>query len=160
MIKYLLFILLGILFVIPGLAQSKIYLQHQTKPHRQKQLSFKRDYTFQTYDTTYYNHRILAFTDTTLMIGKLIPGDTVLISMMDIIYLKKNKKVGVFEVSAYLGCILLTITPIVWAFEGNEAALGTLEGAALLAAFSVPVLLVKEIGRKKDTKNKWNIRAG
>jgi hypothetical protein len=46
------------------------------------------------------------------------------------------------------------------AFEGDEAALGTLEGVAVLAVFSVPVLLLKEIGRKKDTKNKWYIRTG
>lgn len=160
MIKYILLIFIVLIFVIPGLSQSKIYLQHKTKPDRQKKLSMKRDYTFQTYDTTYYKYRILAFTDSTLMIGKLFSGDTVLISMFDITCLTMNKKVGFFEVTAYLGCILLTISPIVWAFEGGEAALGTLEGAGLLAAFSIPVLLLKEVGRKKDTKIKWYFRTG
>jgi hypothetical protein len=139
------------------LGQSKIYLQHQRKPSRHKKISVNRDYTFQTSDSTYYRHRILSFTDSTLRIGANFPGDTALIYMTDIQSLRKNKKSGVFEVIAFTGLILLSVTPVVWAFEGGTAAIETLKGVGVLAAFSVPIILLKEIGRNKDTKNKWNI---
>ena len=159
MIKYYLVILFIILPVFVMLGQSKIYLQHQKKPSRQKKISVNRDYTFQTSDSSYYRHQILSFTDSTLMIGTSFPGDTALLYMTDIQSLRKNKKFGVFEVTAFAGLILLTVTPVVWAFEGGTAAIETLKGVGVLAAFSVPVILLKEIGRNKDTKNKWNILA-
>ena len=157
MLKYIFVILLVLLAPLSMWAQSKIYLQHQTKPGRQKKIAINRDYTFQTQESTYSHCRILEFTDSTLTATAQYPDDTVLLSLEDIYYLRKNKKFGVFEVTAYAGIILLSITPVVWVVEGGTAAIETLQGVGVLAAFSVPFLLMKEIGRKKDTKNKWRI---
>lgn len=157
MIKYYLVILFILLPVLVMLGQSKIYLQHQKKPNRHKKISVNQDYTFLTSDSSYYRYRILSFTDSTLMIGANFPGDTALIYTTDIQSLRKNKKFGIFEVTAFAGLILLSVTPVVWAFEGGTAAIETLKGVGVLAAFSVPVILLKEIGRNKDTKNKWDI---
>ena len=158
MIKY------GIVFffalLLPGhaVAQSDLYLQHQIKSNRQKKISLRHEYTFHTVDTVFYRARILSWTDTTLIVAAKIGSDTTVLTTGNIQYLEKHSKHAVFEVTAYLGVILLTVTPVVWAFEGGAAALGTLQGAGTLAAFSVPGLLVKTIGRKKDFKNKWSIR--
>ena len=67
-------------------------------------------------------------------------------------------RTGFFEVVAYTSAILLTITPIVWIFDGGDEALGTLQGAGLLAGVSVPVILAKNIGKRKDVSNDWEIR--
>ena len=157
MIKYGIVIFFALFLPVHAMAQSNIYLQHQIKSNRQKKISVKRDYTFHTLDTTYYRNHILSYTDSTLMIADNFHSDTVVLSMVDIRYLEKNTKFAVFEVTAYLGLILLSVTPVVWAFEGNQAAKETLQGVGVLAAFSVPGLLLKEVGRKKDTKNKWKI---
>ncbi len=147
------------LLLIPGFSQSQIYLQHKEKPNRIKKIATERLYTFQALDTTYYDCRILGLSDSTEIIVLLSKDDTLLLPTSDILSLEKNKEIGVFEVTAYLGVILLAITPVVWAFEGGEAALGTLQGVGVLAACSVPFLLLKKIGKKKDTRNKWRICA-
>ena len=152
-------ILIVCLLLIPGFSQSQIYLQHKAKPNRIKKISTERLYSFQTLDSTYYDCRILDLSDSSEIIILLSQDDTVLLPISDILSLEKNKEIGVFEVTAYLGVVLLAVTPVVWAFEGGEAALGTLEGVGVLAACSVPFLLLKKIGKKKDTRNKWRIRA-
>jgi hypothetical protein len=74
-----------------------------------------------------------------------------------VIYVEKVKKFHGFEVIATFGIIGLTISPIIWATEGNDAALEMLQASGALLAVSVPFIALREIGRKKDTKNKWVI---
>ena len=158
MIKYGIIIFFAIFLPVNANAQSNIYLQHQIKSNRQKKISLKREYTFQTSDTTYYRTQIVSWTDSTLLVVTNVKNDTIVLSVENIQYLEKHSKHAVFEVTAYLGVILLSVTPVVWAFEGGQAALETLQGVGVLAAFSVPGLLLKTIGSKKDIKNKWSIR--
>jgi hypothetical protein len=157
MIKYGIVIFFAIFLPVYAIAQSNIYLQHQIKSNRQKKISINRDYTFHTADTIYYRTQILSWTESTLMIAANVQSDTIVLSIENIQYLEKHSKYAVFEITAYLGAILLSVTPVVWAFEGGQAAIGTLQGVGVLAAFSVPGLLLKRVGRKKDTKNKWSI---
>ncbi|WP_373521837.1 hypothetical protein [Aquiflexum sp.] len=69
----------------------------------------------------------------------------------------KNVNPGFFGFIGYLGVIMLSGTPVIWAFEGNKEALGMLEAAGGLMAISAPFILVKEIGRKKNMESKWKI---
>jgi len=157
MIKYGIVIFFALFLQGPGMAQSNIYLQHQIKSNRQKKISIKREYTFHTADTIYYRTQILSYTDSTLMIAANVQSDTIVLSIENILYLEKHSKYAVFGITAYLGAILLSVTPVVWAFEGAQAAIGTLQGVGVLAAISIPGLLLQDIGRKKDIKNKWSI---
>lgn len=153
-------IVILISFFTPCFGQSKLYLQHRDKPNRQKKISPKKEYIIQTKDTTFYKYRIISFSDSTLKVGSELKKDFRDIPTKDIEQLEKAKKVGVFELIGTLGVIGLTITPIIWATEGNEEALGMLGASGVLLAASVPVILIKDIGRKKDLRKKWKIYIG
>jgi hypothetical protein len=157
MIKYSIVIFFALFLPFHAMAQSNIYLQHQIKSNRQKKISIKHDFTFHTADTIYYRTHILSYTDSTLMIAAKVQSDTIVLSIEDIQYLEKHPKYAIFGITAYLGAILLSVTPVVWAFEGGQAAIGTLQGVGVLAAISIPGLLLQNIGRKKDIKNNWSI---
>ena len=157
---YVVFISILVSCFTPSFGQSKIYLQHRYKPNRQKQISPKKEYIIQTTETTFYNYHIISFSDSTLNIRSGSKEDSREIPMNEIEQLEKAKSFGAFEVIATLGIIGLTITPIIWATEGNEEALGMLEVSGVLLAASVPVVLMKDIGRKKDMRNKWKLSKG
>ena len=154
---YLVFAAVLFLYITPCFGQSKLYLQHRYKPNRQKNISLKKEYIFQTKDTTLYRYQITSFSDTSLKIRSRSKADSIQIPVIDIKRIEKAKKYGVFEVVATLGLIGLSITPVIWATEGSEEALGMLEASGFLLAVSVPILVIKEVGRKSDAKSKWII---
>ncbi|WPR70236.1 hypothetical protein SLW70_09790 [Flavobacterium sp. NG2] len=72
--------------------------------------------------------------------------------------LLNNKKwTEPFAYTITIGLISLIITPIVWAFEGNKEALGTLELSGAMAAISTPALLVSLSKRKFNIEKDWRI---
>lgn len=144
----------------PCFSQSDIYLQQRLKPNRQKKISFKKEYEIQTADTIFYRHQISYFSDDTLLLSSNCCPQPFKLAFIDITYIEKSKKYGGFEIIATIGIIALSITPVIWATEGNDAALEMLEVSGVFLACSVPVLLLKEAGRKKDTKTKWKICTG
>lgn len=143
--------------LIPCFSQSYIYLQHNLKPNRQKKISFKKEYKIQTSDSVFYRQQISYYSDDTLLISSRCCPQTLKLPFSDITSIEKSKKYGVFEVIGTIGIIALSVTPVIWATEGNEAALGMLEVSGVFLAASAPFLAIKEIGRKKDTKTKWKI---
>ncbi len=149
--------ILSISFLTPCLSQSALYLQHREKPDLQKKVSLKKEYKFKTSDTTLYRHRIASFSSDSLMLFSEHTSAFIKININDIYYLEKEKKYGAFEILGTIGMIALSITPVIWATEGNEEALGMLQVSGVFLACSAPFLAIKEIGRKKDTKNKWEI---
>lgn len=159
-IIYLVFVALLLSYVTPGFGQSKLYFQHRDKPHRQKNISPKKEYTLQTTDTTFYRYRIISLSNDILKINSSSMEDTLGIPVMNIEWIEREKDFAAFEVIGMLGVICLTITPVIWAVEGNEEALGMLEASGGLLAVSVPIILLKEIGRKKDMRKKWKINRG
>jgi hypothetical protein len=159
-VRSLVFTVIFIFFFTPGFGQSRILLQHMNKPNVQRKISPKRVYNINTSDSTYHRYRILALSDSTLKIDSELREDPRDIPVTDIEQLEKVKKYGFFEVMGTLGVIGLTITPVVWAFEGNEEALGMLEASGVLLAGSVPIILLKDIGRKKDMRKKWKFFRG
>jgi hypothetical protein len=146
--------------LIPSFSQSELYLQHKLKPNRQRKISFKKEYEIQTSDTIFYHHQISYFSDDTLLISSKCCPQSLKLPFSDITSIEKSKKYGVFEVIGTIGIIALSVTPVIWATEGNEAALGMLEVSGVFLAASAPFLAIKEIGRKKDTKTKWMIKVG
>ena len=144
----------------PSSGQSKIYLQHRYKPNVQRKISPKRVYNINTSDSTFYSYHILALSDSTLKVNSDSRQDLRDIPVSDIEQLEKGKRYGVFELMGILGVIGLSITPVIWAVEGNEEALGMLEASGVLLASSVPIILLKDIGRKKDMRKKWKLING
>lgn len=142
---------------VSALAQSNLYLQHQEKPSRHQKIKQKSKYNIITTDTVFYGYHLLKIENDELTIGRNETGSEEVLHISDIQTLVKHVKGGVFEVIGTLGVIMLSITPVVWAFEGNEEALGTLNAAGWLVAISAPFIIAKEIGRKKDMKSKWKI---
>ena len=142
---------------IPCISQSEIYLQHRYKPNRQKKINLNHSYTVQTIDSAYYRAKLTGYSKDSLTIYSEYADQYTNIAIDEVLYLEKLKKSHIFEVIATLGIIGLTITPIVWATEGNEEALGMLQASGVLLAASVPFVALKEMGRKKDTKSKWVI---
>ena len=159
-VKSLVFTVIFISIFAPGFGQSKIYLQHRDKPHVHRKISPKRVYRINTSDTILYRYHILALSDSTLKVDSESRQDPRDIPVNDIELLEKTKKSGVFEVVGILGVIGLTITPIIWATEGSQEALGMLEASGVLLASSVPIILLKDIGRKKDMRKKWKLING
>jgi hypothetical protein len=141
----------------PCISQSDIYLQHKYKPNRQKKIDFNHAYTIQTIDSTYYKARVSVYSKDTLALYSEYANHVSKILIKEVIYVEKVKKFHGFEVIATFGIIGLTISPIIWATEGNDAALEMLQASGALLAVSVPFIALREIGRKKDTMNKWVI---
>jgi hypothetical protein len=154
------FVVIFLSFFTPGSGQSNVYLQHRYKPNVQRKISPKRVYNINTSDSTFYSYHILALSDSTLKVNSESRQDLRDIPVGDIEQLEKVKNYGVFEVVGTLGIIGLTITPIIWATEGNDEALGMLEASGVLLASSVPIILLKDIGRKKDMRKKWKLING
>ena len=138
-------------------AQSSIFIENKSHEGRIRKLNSDRQYTVFTSDSVYRYHKLGVVNDSTLSLISQTDAPALSIRIKDINYLKKEPKTGVFEVIAYTGAILLSITPVVWAFDGRDEALGTLQGAGLLAAVSVPVIVGKNAFKKKDMINHWTI---
>ncbi len=153
----LLFFVLFLFLSLGIQGQSRLYLQHQEKSHRQKDIRFKRNYTITTDNRTYRNYRLVSFTDSTITWTAKSDQDTVTVFLDQIQILRKEKKFLVFEITAMFSAIGLMITPLIWATEGGEEALGALEAFGTLLAVTVPVVLIREIGRNKNTRGKWKI---
>ncbi|MEB2781294.1 hypothetical protein U3A58_12910 [Algoriphagus sp. C2-6-M1] len=139
------------------MAQSKLYLQHQEKPSRNQKIKQKSRYNIITTDTVFYGYHLLKIQNDELTIFGNESGSEEVLHISEIQTLVKNINPGFFGFIGYLGVIMLSGTPVIWAFEGNEAALGMLEAAGGLMAISAPFIIVGEIGRKKDLKSKWKI---
>jgi hypothetical protein len=152
---FIAFLLLSI--CISASAQSSLYFQYNEKPSRHQRIKQKWKYNIITNDTVFYGYHLLKIEDDELTIYRNETASEEVLHVSDIQTIVKNVKYGVFDVIGTLGVIMLSITPVVWAFEGNEEALGTLEAAGGLIAISAPFIVVREIGRKKDLKNKWKI---
>ena len=79
-------------------------------------------------------------------------------SFADIERIVKIRKFGLFEAIGTLGLVCLISTPGLWATGRSDEASDMLLISGFLLTVSAPVVAVRRIGRKKDTKNKWNIR--
>jgi len=141
----------------PCMGQSEIYLQHRSKPNRKKIINLNHTYTVRTIDSSYYHVKLSIYNKDTLILNCEGFNNSTDIAIDEVIFLEKVKKSYVLKAVATIGIIGLTISPIIWATEGNEAALGMLQVSGVFLAASVPFLIIKEIGRKKNTKNKWLI---
>jgi hypothetical protein len=157
--KHFYFTIFFLTFFISVTAQSRLFFQHQEKPGRQKKIDQKWDYNIVTMDTAFNSYHLLDIDNDNLIISQSESGDMVALKILDIKTIEKKIKFGVFDAIGTLGVIMLSITPVVWAFEGNQEALGTLEAAGGLLAISVPFLAIREIGRKKNMEYKWKICA-
>lgn len=140
-------------------AQSQLYFQHQEKPSRHQKIKQKTKYTIITTDTVFYGFHLMKIDHDELTIFRNESGSEEVLKISDIQTIVKNVKSNFFGVMGTLGVIMLTVTPIVWVDEGGEEALGTLEAAGGLLAISAPFIIAKEIGRKKNMKEKWKICA-
>ena len=149
--------LVSMLSFFPCMSQSDIYLQHRYKPNRQKRINLNHTYTVQTIDSTYYHSKLSIYSKDSLTLYSEGNDKATHIGFNEVSCLERKKKSYIVEAVAIVGIICLTISPIIWATEGNEAALEMLEASGALLAVSVPFWVLKEIGRKKDTKNKWMI---
>lgn len=142
----------------PGFGQSKIYLQHQVKPHRQISISLNKEYTFKTADSTFTKYHIVTFSEKELLISSIESKDTVQLLFADIERIVKIRKFGLFEAIGTLGLVCLISTPGLWATGRSDEASDMLLISGFLLTVSVPVVAVRRIGRNKDIKNKWTIR--
>ncbi|WP_373492668.1 hypothetical protein [Aquiflexum sp.] len=140
-----------------ALAQSVLYLQHQEKPSRHQKIKQKSKYNIITNDTVFYGYHLLKIESDELTIFRNESGSEEVLHISEIQTLVKNVNPGFFGFIGYLGVIMLSGTPVIWAFEGKEEALGMLEAAGGLMAISAPFIIAKEIGRKKNMKSKWKI---
>ncbi len=157
MTKEILITIFFLTICVSALAQSQLYFQHQEKPARHQKIKQKSKYNIITTDTVFYGYHLLKIENDELTIFRSETGSEEVLHISDIHKIVKNVKYGVFEVIGTLGVIMLSITPVVWAFEGNVEALGTLNAAGGLLAISAPIIIAKEIGRKKNMKSKWKI---
>ena len=139
------------------MAQSRLFFQHQEKQSRHRKIKQNWNYTIVTIDTAFYRYHLLNIDNGNLIISENKSKNVVVLNISDIHTIEKKVKYGVFDFIGTVGVIMLCITPIVWAFDGNEEALGTLEAAGGLLAISAPFLVLREIGRKKNMKRKWKI---
>ena len=142
----------------PCFGQSQLYLQHRHKPHRQENMLLNKEYIFQTSDSTYNKYHIIAFTEDDLLISSITWKDTLQIPFKDIESVVKVKKFGLIEAIGTLGLVCLTTTPAFWATGRSQEASDMLIISGFLLTVSVPIIAIKRIGRKKDTKSKWTIR--
>lgn len=150
-------VIIYLLLLMAGstLCQSRLYLQHTEKPGRQKNISFRRNYSLSTEDQRFQDYRLVSFTDSTATWSSRYQADTITLNFDQIIMLRKGKKFQVIEVTAALSAIGLMITPLIWAVEGGEEARGSLEAFGTLFAVTVPLVLLRETGRNKDTRSRW-----
>lgn len=142
---------------ISALAQSKLYFQHQEKPSRHQKIKQKSKYNIITNDTVFYGYHLLKMESDDLRINRNETGSEEVLHISDIQTIVKNVNSGFFGIVGYLGVIMLSGAPVIWAFEGKEEALGMLEAAGGLLAISAPFIIADEIGRKKNMKDKWKI---
>jgi len=142
---------------VSALAQSKLYFQHQEKPSRHQKIKQKSKYNIITTDTVFYGYHLFKIENDELTIFRNESGSEEVLHISDIQTIVKNTNSGFFGVPGYLGAIMLSTTPVIWAFEGKEEALGMVEAGGWLMAISAPFIIAKEIGRKKNMKSKWKI---
>ena len=158
-IIYIGFVALLLGFVSPAFGQNSLYLQHRYKPNRQAKIWLDKEYKFQTPDTTFSKYRIVAFSEQDLLISSLEPRDTVQISFDEIEKLTRVKKFGFVEAVGTVGLLCLCSAPFLWATgRGDEATDMAVIGGSLLT-LTLPIIGVKRIGTKKNTKTKWAIRS-
>jgi len=144
-------------FVTPCFGQAKLYLQHRNKPHRQQNISLNNGYNFRTTDSTYTKYRIIAFSEEDLLISSIFKEDTVQVSFEDIDRIIKVRKFGLFEAIGTLGLVCLASAPALWATGNGDEASDLMLISGFLFTVSVPIIAVRRIGTKKDTKTKWTI---
>ena len=142
---------------VSALAQSKLYFQHQEKPSRHQKIKQKSKYNIITTDTVFYGYHLLKIENDELTIFRNESGSEEVLHISDIQTIVKNDNSGFFGFLGYLGAIMLSTTPVIWAFEGKEEALGMVEAGGWLMAISAPFIIADEIGRKKNMKDKWEI---
>ena len=157
MIKKLLITVLLATACVFARSQNRLFLQYQENPLRQKNIKPKWQYTVIMKDTVFYGYHLVKLERDELTIADHQFGHELHVMVSDIKTLKKHSKSGVFNVVAYAGMIMLSITPVVWATEGGDEALGTLKAAGGLLAISIPFIFVMKLGSKKDLTSKWKL---
>ena len=158
-INFFAFVAVLLLSVSPGFGQTQLYLQHRDKPHRQEIVSLKKEYIIKTTDSTFTKYRIIAFSEEDMLISSILREDTVQIPFNDIERLIKVRKFGLFEAIGTLGLVCLASAPALWATGRSDEASDMMLISGFLFAVSLPVIAGRRIGRKRDIKTKWTIRA-
>jgi hypothetical protein len=156
-VKYIVCVALLFSLATPCFGQAQLYLQHRYKPHRQENISLIKEYTFKTADSTFAKYRIATFSEEDLLIHSISRGDTIQLPIEDIERLTRVRKFGLFEAIGTLGLVCLVSAPALWVTGRGDEASDMMLISGFLFTVSVPIIAVRRIGTKRNTKTKWTI---
>ena len=157
-IKYIACVAVLFSLATPCFGQAQLYLQHRYKPHRQENILLIKEYTFKTADSTFTKYRIVTFSEEDLLIHSVSRGDTIQLPIEDIERFARVRKFGLFEAIGTLGLVCLVSTPALWVTGRGDEASDMMLISGFLFTVSVPIIAVRRIGTKRNTKTKWTIR--
>jgi hypothetical protein len=162
--KIFIILFISLIFAASAFSQQKkLVLQSKQDRNKKMEMNLKRPYIIQTTDSTYFEHLIISYSDSSLILENqnydfdTLPTEVKFSEITSIkkYWLKRRRVLAPFAFGVFTPILAIPLAGMVWANGGGQTALDGLIFAGTVSAVCAPFVFVGTRKTKYDLRHDW-----